>query len=152
MVSFTQNARARALSPMPEPSPRVFELSALFGRIERLEARRNRRWTAATATPPRLDDELIEDGSAFEAAWEKEITALIALKRRATPQAEIAARETRAETERFATRIEAARCRTLDGLKVKARAQLWRRNGEPETTLRRDLSPADKSAPEARAA
>lgn len=143
MVSFAQDARAS--SPMPGPSPRIFELSALFGRAERLEARRNRRWTAPVATPQRLDHELLEDGGAFEAAWAKEIAALIALKRRAMPQAQAIADETRAETERLAARIEAARCRTFDGLKVKARAQLWRRNGEPETTPRPRLSSPGKS-------
>ncbi|HYA73548.1 MAG TPA: hypothetical protein VEF36_10380, partial [Roseiarcus sp.] len=36
---------------------------------------------------------------------------------------------------RVAARIEAARAITLDGLKVKARAILWRRNGEPLGTI-----------------
>ncbi len=146
MVSFAQNACARAFSSMPGPSPRVFELGALFGRIERIEARRQRRWPAPAAAPQRLDQELLADGAAFEAAWEREIAALIALKRQTTPQTLRAASATRAETERLAARIEAAHCGTLDGLKVKARAQLWRRNGEPaDGALRPRIVPPGKS-------
>ncbi|MBV8473352.1 MAG: hypothetical protein JO234_08030 [Hyphomicrobiales bacterium] len=145
MVSFAQNACARA---MPGPSPRVFELGALFGRIERLEARRLRHSPAqAAAAPHRLDQELLAEGVAFEAAWAREIAALIAVKRQTTSETRRAASETRAETERLAARIEAAHCRTLDGLKVKARAQLWRRNGEPAGgTLRPRIVPPGKSA------
>lgn len=132
MFSISTNPRVRALSSMPAPSPRVFELGVLFGRIERLEARRSRRPSSALATAPaRLDAEILEDGAAFEAAWAEEIAALIALKREETPQAERAAQIARAATERLAARIEDARAGTLDGLKVKARALLWRRNGEP---------------------
>ena len=137
MFSATQNVRARALSAMPAPSPRVFELGALFGRIERLEARRRRRSPSLFAAPPmRLDVELLADGAAFEAAWAEEVGALIALKRQNTSRNEMAVGAARAATERLATSIEAARPSTLDGLKVKARAQLWRRNGEPTQILR----------------
>ena len=144
MVSFAQNACARA---MPVPSPRVFELGALFGRIERLEARRRRHSSGQASAPQRLDQDLLAEGVAFEAAWAREIAALIAVKRQTTSETRRAASETRAETERLAARIEAAHCRTLDGLKVKARAQLWRRNGEPAGgTLRPRIVPPGKSA------
>lgn len=137
MFSAPQNVRARALSAMPAPSPRVFELGALFGRIERLEARRRRRSPSLFAAPPaRLDVELMADGAAFETAWAEEVGALIALKRTNTPLAEMTIDAARARTERLAARIEAARPSTLDGLKVKARAQLWRRNGEPTQAVR----------------
>ncbi len=53
------------------------------------------------------------------------------MKRSDTPEARFAARRARATTARLATRIETARAVSLDGLKVKARAILWRRNGEP---------------------
>lgn len=147
MFSVTQNVRARALSAMPGPSPRFFELAVLFGRIERLEARR-RRWSGAIATPAgRLDVELLADGAAFEAAWSQEVAALIALKRHNTSRARRVANATRKATERLATRIEAARPSTLDGLKVKARVQLWRRNGEPPQALFRRAPPSESPSP-----
>jgi hypothetical protein len=136
MFSKTTHSRVRALSEMPEPSPCFFELGALFGRVERFEARRNRRPAGAvTSSAARLDVQLLDDGALFEAAWAEEVAALIALKRINTSQAECAARCARAATERLAARIEASRASTLDGLKVKARAILWRRNGEPLETF-----------------
>ena len=112
--------------------PRYFDLGALFGRVERFEARRKRYAPSPVMTPPRaLDAALLEQGGAFERAWAKEIATLIALKRNDTPEARLAARRARATTARLAHRIESARAVSLDGLKVKARANLWRRNGEP---------------------
>jgi hypothetical protein len=112
--------------------PRYFDLGTLFGRVERLEARRRRYAPSAITTPSRaLDAALLEQGKAFELAWAKEVATLIALKRNDTAEARFAARRARSATERLATRIELARTVSLDGLKVKARAILWRRNGEP---------------------
>lgn len=112
--------------------PRYFDLGTLFGRVERLEARRRRCAPSAVMAPPRaLDAALLEQGRAFERAWANEVATLIALKRNDTPEARFAARRARAASERLATRIELARAVSLDGLKVKARAILWRRNGEP---------------------
>ncbi len=112
--------------------PRYFDLGTLFGRVERLEARRRRYAPSAVMTPPRaLDAALLEQGNAFELAWAKEVATLIALKRNDTAEARFAARRARSATERLAMRIELARAVSLDGLKVKARAILWRRNGEP---------------------
>ena len=112
--------------------PRYFDLGTLFGRVERLEARRKRYAPSAVTAPPReLDAALLEQGRAFERAWANEVATLIALKRGDTPEARFAARRARAAAERLAARIEAARPVSLDGLKVKARAILWRRNGEP---------------------
>ena len=112
--------------------PRYFDLGTLFGRVERLEERRRRYAPSPVMTPPRaLDAALLERGRAFERAWAKEIATLIALKRNDTPEARFAARRARAATARLAERIETARAASLDGLKVKARAILWRRNGEP---------------------
>jgi len=112
--------------------PRYFDLGTLFGRVERLEARRRRYAPSAVMAPPRaLDAALLEQGRAFERAWAKEIATLIALKRNDTPEARFAARRARAATARRAERIEMAHAVSLDGLKVKARATLWRRNGEP---------------------
>jgi hypothetical protein len=112
--------------------PRYFDLGTLFGRVERLEARRRRYAPSAVMAPPRaLDAALLEQGRAFERAWAKEVATLIALKRSDTPEARFASRRARAASERLAMRIELARAVSLDGLKVKARALLWRRNGEP---------------------
>ena len=57
------------------------------------------------------------------------------MKRLNTPEADAMARSARAATARVAGRIEAARAITLDGPQVKARAILWRRNGEPLWTI-----------------
>jgi hypothetical protein len=112
--------------------PHYFDLRTLFGRVERLEARRKRYAPSAILAPPRaLDAVLLEQGRAFERAWAKEIATLIASKRNDTPEARFAASRARANTARLAHRIETARALSLDGLKVKARAVLWRRNGEP---------------------
>jgi len=112
--------------------PRYFDLGALFGRVERIEARRRLYEPGALAAPTRaLDAALLAKGGAFEAAWAKEVAALIALKRSDTPEARSAARRARAATARLARRIETARAASLAGLQVKARATLWRRNGEP---------------------
>ena len=87
--------------------PRYFDLGTLFGRVERLEARRRRYAPSAVMAPPRaLDAALLEQGRAFERAWAKEVATLIALKRNDTPEARFAARRARSATERLATRIE----------------------------------------------
>jgi len=89
--------------------------------------------------PPRaLDAALLRDGGAFERAWVEEVAALIVLKRSDTPQARLAARRARAAAARLAERIELARAVSLAGLQVKARANLWRRNGEPLGRVGRD--------------
>lgn len=122
--------------------PRYFDLGALFGRVERLEARRRLYAPSAVMAPPRaLDAALLEQGRAFERAWAKEVAALIAVKRNDTPEARFAARRARSACERLATRIELARAVSLDGLKVKARAILWRRNGEPLGRIGADGQP-----------
>ena len=113
-----------------------FELDALFRRLERFEARRRGgRSGAVTSSARRTDAELLEQGKAFEAAWASEVTTLIELKRRRTPDAEAVAESARAAAAHIAARIQTARATTLDGLKVKARAILWRRNGEPLQTF-----------------
>src|SRR5271154_1099113 len=114
---------------------RVIDLGALFGRLERFEARRNAARGAATAPTTRgLDRELIADGEIFEAAWARELEALIALKRLNTAEARAKAKSARAATMRLVARIEIARAITLDGLRIKSPAMLWRRNGEPLAT------------------
>jgi hypothetical protein len=135
-LSISTDADSRGLSGLQARDHRYFNLDALFGRIERFEARRNRGRTGAVTSPPqRLDAKLLEEGEDFEAAWAYEVATLIAAKRLNTPEAAAMARSARAATARVAARIEAARAITLDGLKVKARAILWRRNGEPLGTI-----------------
>ena len=127
--------------------PRYFDLGTLFGRVERLEARRKRYAPSAVMAPPRaLDAALLRYGVAFERAWVEEVAALIALKRSDTPQARFAARRARARTARLAERIETARAASLAGLKVKARALLWRRNGEPLGRIGADGQPIRPAA------
>jgi hypothetical protein len=122
--------------------PRYFDLGTLFGRVERLEERRRRYAPSPVMTPPRAPDAaLLELGRAFERAWDKEIATMIALKRNDMPEARFAARRARAATARLAERIETARAVSLDGLKVKARAILWRRNGEPLGRIGADGQP-----------
>jgi hypothetical protein len=109
-----------------------FNHLAGFGRMEALDAGRNGARAGALTSPPRhLDAKLVEDGEALEAAWADEITTLIAKKRLRTPEAEAAASAARSACALIVARIERANALTLDGLKVKARAILWTRNGEP---------------------
>jgi hypothetical protein len=133
--SVSTGSAAPALAERRGPTARVIDLGALFGRLERFEARRNAaRGVAAAPATRGLDRELIADGEIFEAAWARELEALIALKRLNTAEARAAAKAARAATARLVARIEIARAITLDGLKVKSRAILWRRNGEPLAT------------------
>lgn len=105
---------------------------AQLRRWEQFDTKRNgARIGAVTSPPQHLDARLLEDGEALEIAWGYEITTLIAKKRLKTPEAEAVANEARAAAALVVGRIEAASALTLDGLKVKARALLWTRNGEP---------------------
>ncbi len=138
MASFSISADSGdcGFSELRDCGRRYFDLGALFKRVERFEARRQGgRSGAVTATPRHWDGKLLQESEDFEAAWAHEIATLIAMKRLNTPEAGEAARSARAATARIAARIEAARAITLDGLKVKARAILWRRNGEPLGTI-----------------
>jgi hypothetical protein len=83
------------------------------------------------SVPQHLDADLLRELHALDDTWSRELTALIEMKRDRTPEAVAAAEITRAATARVVTRIEAAKAMTFDGLKVKARAALWRRHGEP---------------------
>jgi len=100
-------------------------------RMDRFGPRRDAARSAPLESPPQpLDAHLIADGEALEAAWQAELRAMIAA-RRGGAEALAAARAARGESEAIVGRIEAARALTLDGLKVKARAESWRRDGEP---------------------
>ncbi len=112
--------------PRPLPSHEVLQR-----RMDRFGPRRDAARSAPLEAPPQpLDARLIADGEALEAAWQAEIRAMIAA-RRGGAQAVAAARTARADSEAIVTRIEATRALTLDGHKVKARAESWRRDGAP---------------------
>ena len=74
---------------------------------------------------------LLREGAALDDAWRYEVATLIVQKRLNTPEADAIAEAARAATADIARRIEAAEAMTLDGLKVRARAMLWSRHGEP---------------------
>ncbi len=115
-----------ALAPRPLPTQ-----DNLQRRMDRFGSRSEAaRAGAVNAAPQALDAQLIEDGAALEAAWQGELRSMIAA-RRGGAEDKAAARAVRAASEAIVRRIEAARALTLDGLKVKARAESWRRDGEP---------------------
>jgi hypothetical protein len=104
---------------------------SLQRRMERFGTRRDATRTGSVnAAPQPLDAQLIADGDALEATWQQELRAMIAA-RRGGAEEKAAARAIRAASEEIVVRIESARALTLDGLKVKARAESWRRDGEP---------------------
>jgi len=112
--------------PRPLPSHEVLQR-----RMDRFGPRRDAARSATLEAPPQpLDANLLADGEALEAAWQAELRAMIAA-RRGGAQAAATARAARAESEAIVTRIEATRALTLDGHKVKARAESWRRDGAP---------------------
>ena len=123
-TSFRASIRTAAA-----PSLQSHEL--LQRRMDRFGPRRDAARSAPLESPPQpLDAHLIADGEALEAAWQAELRAMIAA-RRGGAEAPAAARAARGESEAIVGRIEAARALTLDGLKVKARAESWRRDGAP---------------------
>ena len=147
--SISTDSDRRAWSKLRAYDGQYFELDALFRRLERFEARcGGERTSAVTSLARRRDAELLEQGEAFEAAWAHELVTLIEMKRLKTPQAEALARTARATTALIAAKIERTSATTLDGLKVKARAILWRRNGEPLETV----DPDDRTGEDARVA
>ena len=112
-------------------------------RMDRFGPRRDAARSAPLDAPPQpLDAHLIADGEALEAAWQMEIRAMIGA-RRGGAEARAAALAARAECEAIVGRIEAARALTLDGLKVKARAESWRRDGAPLSKAAQEDQPDD---------
>jgi hypothetical protein len=119
--------------------------------MERLDAKRDHRAIPTKSPLQHLDAALLKDRQAFEDAWGVEVEKLILMKRTRTPEAIATANAARAATALIVRRIEMARAVTLDGLKTKARAALWRRHGEPSPVGRpRSVAIADLgSAPSA---
>jgi hypothetical protein len=132
VFSVTMDYERRSSSNFAARTRQEVNRGAHFRRMEPFDARRNGARTGAVTSPPQhLDARLLEDGEALEIAWGYEIAMLIVKKRLRTPEAEAVANEARAAAALVVRRIEAANALTLDGLKVKARAILWTRNGEP---------------------
>jgi len=99
--------------------------------MDRFGPRRDTARSAPLESPPQpLDANLLADGDALEAAWQMELRAMIAA-RRGGAEAVATARAARGASETIVMRIEATRALTLDGHKVKARAESWRRDGAP---------------------
>ena len=120
--------RASIQPAVPRPLPGH---EVLQRRMDSFGPRRDAARSAPLEAPPQpLDAQLLADGEALEAAWQAELRAMIAA-RRGGAQAVAMARAARAESEAIVARIEATRALTLDGLKVKARAESWRRDGAP---------------------
>jgi hypothetical protein len=115
-------------TPVQPAAPRpLHSHEVLQRRMDRFGPRRDAARSAPLESPPQpLDAHLIADGEALEAAWQAELRAMIAARRGGAE-----ALAARADSEAIVRRIEAARALTLDGLKVKARAESWRRDGEP---------------------
>lgn len=132
VFSVAMDYERRPSSRIIVNSSRQLNRGAHFRRWEQFDTKRSGARTGAVASPPQhLDARLLEDGEALEIAWGYEITTLIAKRRLKTPEADALANEARAAAALVVGRIEAANALTLDGLKVKARALLWTRNGEP---------------------
>lgn len=113
-------------------SRQQFNQQALMRRMDRFGSRPSgARAGALSSAPQHLDARLLEDGAALEAAWQAELRAMVAFRRAGTSEAQAAARAARAASALIVARIETARALTLDGLKVQARAVLWRRDGVP---------------------
>ncbi len=103
-------------------------------RMARLDAARDTR--PADSTPPHDDDALVLAGRALDEAWALEVHALILAKRARNAEATAAAQAARQATARIVQRIEAAAASSAEDYRVKARAALWRRNGEPAKSRR----------------
>jgi hypothetical protein len=105
---------------------------AFMMRMERLIPRRKENRTGAVRSASRHPDALLlVERKTLDDAWTVEVMAMIAAKRAKTPEADAALAAARSETAQVVRKIEMMRACTLDGLRVKARADLWHRNGEP---------------------
>jgi hypothetical protein len=131
-VSISAEFRSRSSLRFPFPRGEHLNQDAFLKRMERLDARRQKAWTTVLTPALQLPDAaLVRDGEALESAWRFEVAALMVTRRLNTPDAEAVAQRARAVTEAVVQRIEATKAATLEGLEVKARAILWRRDGEP---------------------
>jgi hypothetical protein len=105
------------------------ERNRFLNRMARLDAERDNRPIASAPGPGDLD--LAIQRRALDQAWAVEVHALILVRRTRTAEALATAKAAREATARIVRRIEATPASTAEGVKAKARAALWRRNGEP---------------------
>jgi hypothetical protein len=134
-VSISAEFRSQSSLQFPFPDGQHFNHDAFLRRMERLNARReNSRTGAAKLGPQYSEGKLLREGKALETAWHFEVASLMVMKRLNTAEADAIAKAARAATAAIVRRIERARAMTPDGLKVKLRAILWRRDGEPFET------------------
>ena len=134
MTKFTFSTAFESIQSLKPSSfsRQQFNQQALSRRMDRVGARPNgARAGGLAGAPQHLDARLLEDGAALEAAWQAELKAMIAFRRAQTSEAQAVAKAARAGAAAIVARIETARALTLDGLKVQARAVLWRRDGVP---------------------
>ena len=134
MTKFTFSAAFESIQSLKPSgfSRQQFNQQALSRRMDRLGSRPNAARAGGVASAPQhLDARLLEDGAALEAAWQAELKAMIAFRRGKTSETQALAHAAREACAAIVARIETARALTLDGLKVQARAVLWRRDGVP---------------------
>jgi hypothetical protein len=105
--------------------------STVSRRVDRLSLLRRNTRLPVQSVPQHLDADLLRELQNLDDTWSRELSALIEMKRERTPETVATAEISRAATARVVARIEAAKAMTFDGLKVKTRAALWRRHGEP---------------------
>lgn len=124
LAATSIRAALQPVAPLPLQSHEVLQR-----RMERFGSSSDAARSAPLESSPQaLDAHLLADGEALEAAWQAELRTMIAA-RRGSAEALVEAQAARDECEAIVGRIEAARALTLDGLKVKARAQSWRSDG-----------------------
>jgi len=118
--------------------------------MARLDAKqRESRAIDANATSEHLDLELLKARDALDNSWAIEIEKMVAMKRTGTSQACADYEAARNVTKRIVLRIEMLHAATTEGFKVKTRAALWRRNGEPLSVKKaRGSVRAQPSAPQ----
>ena len=104
-----------------------------LNRMERLDAERDKR--AAELASDQGDADLVNQRRALDKAWAVELHTLIFCRRMKTVEALARANAAREATARIVRRIEATPATTAEGFKAKARAALWRRNGEPASAV-----------------
>src|ERR1700683_2369703 len=131
-LSVSANFEFGSSVQLPPSGRQHLNTGAFLRRMERLNSRRPvAQLVAQLAAPRSVDADLLKEHEALDRAWGYEVRTLIATKRLKTPEAAAMLKAARAATEEVARRIETTKAYTPDGLKVKARAALWRRHGEP---------------------
>jgi hypothetical protein len=123
------NFQGCAVTKLPSTDRRQINLDIFIRGNDRSGGRQ--RDSMLNVAPRHMDFRLLKERAALDKAWLVEVTALIRHRRLGTPEAEAAAEAARAATSVVVQRIDALKASTLDGLRVKARADLWRRRGEP---------------------